>query len=87
MNERLKNEIRKYHSEHDYMAMYIEDVANYFYNLALDDIKKEVENRINDCEEFAKRAMTADDNMISSTWTYTGESYKNLLQFINGQNS
>lgn len=52
MNARLEEEYARYIAEHkggapgDTVTINIKDVAQHFYNLALEDVKKEVEKRI-----------------------------------------
>lgn len=54
MNKRLEQEYARYIAEHkggapgDTVTLNVKDVAEHFYNLALEDVKKEVDRRYND---------------------------------------
>ncbi len=62
-----------------------EGFARHFYNLALDEVKKEMNSRVKNAKEFAERARGAKDDFTACTWDYTAESYKSLIQFIDNK--
>jgi len=91
MTKRLEEEYARYIAEHkggapgDTVTLNVKDMAEHFYNLALEDVKAEVKSRIKQAREFAKRARVAKDHTVSYSWDCTAESYNNLIQFIDNQ--
>ena len=85
MTKRLEEEYARYIAEHkgdapgDTVTLNVKDVAEHFYNLALEDVKAEVKSRIK------QRARAAKYHTVSYGWDCTAESYNNLIRFIDNQ--